>query len=104
MERSLPGLHIKVYNGFDKELEHIKEEQREIKKRDGDGRIYTQNGYDGSDLSSISSSDEDDLSSRAERMRLQDGKSSGGQSNGGGFLQKEVAFLEDPVAAIKRKF
>nr|POE63383.1 hypothetical protein CFP56_04286 [Quercus suber] len=63
MSRSLPGLHILTLD-CQKDAERMgkmKDEQRERKKREGDNIVFTQ----GSDSSSISSSDEEELDRRA---------------------------------------
>lgn len=56
---NFPGLHIRTLDcqGDAEKMAHMKDEQRERKKKEGDHVIYTQ----GSRSSSISSSDESDL-------------------------------------------
>lgn len=61
LKSNFPDLHIVVKACDDDSLSKIKEKQRKIKKKEGDHRVYGQ----GSDTSSISSSDEDDLEERA---------------------------------------
>jgi hypothetical protein len=58
-QRSFPGLHIKTLDcqADAEKMTAMKDEQRELKKKEGDHIVYTQM----SDASSISSSDEEDL-------------------------------------------
>ncbi|KAH0547979.1 hypothetical protein GP486_008278, partial [Trichoglossum hirsutum] len=61
LEKNFVGLKVLTLACDDDELIKMKNEQREIKKAEGNGRTYV--AYDGS--SSISSSDEEELEARA---------------------------------------
>lgn len=86
LERNFHGLKIRVFNGFDKELEKIKKDQLEIKHREGDRRTFVQDGSE----DGLSSSDEEELDARATSEK----KKKGG-------LGKAVAGLEDPKGQLK---
>ena len=88
LKRSFPELHIEVMECDDKKLDEIKDAQRKMKKKEGDGRIYGQ----ASDGGSISSGDEAELHQRA-------GKEDVSAKKGG--PEKIVEFLEKPGAAVK---
>ena len=88
LRRNFPGLHISVKACDDDRLQKMKDEQRKIKKKEGDHRVYGQ----GSDTGSVSSSDVSSLNSRAD---LEDG----GEYRSG--LERGVAALENPRQAMK---
>ncbi|RMY57235.1 hypothetical protein D0863_12707 [Hortaea werneckii] len=78
LSRSLPGLHIQTLDcqaDADK-MAQMKQEQRELKKREGDHIVYTQGS---TRASSISSSDEESL----DRIQAAAGESIGGGGGGG---------------------
>ena len=63
MEQNLPGLRVETLDcqADEERMGKLKQEQRDRKKNEGDPVVYTQ----GSDSSSVSSSDEEDLDQRA---------------------------------------
>lgn len=80
----------------DKELDKIKDSQRDAKKKEGEGMVVQ--GGSMSDVGrrgSISSSHQEDLDERAEDVAS--GSKGGGR---GGGLQKGVDFLEKPKQAF----
>lgn len=86
LQRNFPGLHILVKSCTDKELEKIKESQKEAQKEEGDQRVYGQ----GSDAGSISSSEADDLQEHAQNVGHEH------QTK----MEKIVAATENPKAAV----
>jgi hypothetical protein len=88
LESNFPGLHIITKACDDDELKKIKEEQKKTKEGEGDHMVYGQ----GSDSSSISSSDESDLEDRAQ-----------GKGHKSKF-ERGVAAVEDPRGVTKRAF
>ena len=88
LESNFPGLHIVTKACDDDELKKIKEEQKKAKEGEGDHMVFGQ----GSDSSSISSSDESDLEDRA--------RGKGHKSK----CERGVAAMEDPGGVTKRAF
>jgi hypothetical protein len=86
LQSNFPGLHIVTKACDDDELKQIKEDQKKAKKEEGDHMVFGQ----GSDSSSISSSDESDLEDRARGGKKKQGK-----------LAKGVAAAEDPTGTMK---
>lgn len=78
LAKCLPGLHVKTLDcqADADEQQRLKGQQRERKKNEGDGIVYTQ----ASDSSSISSSDEEELHEREDAYRGEGG--SGEQQQG----------------------
>jgi hypothetical protein len=91
LKSNFPELHIMVKACDDDSLAKIKENQRKIKKKEGDHRIYGQ----GSDSGSISSSDEEDLE---ERARLADDDDPEREPT---FGEKVFEGVNDPVRTVK---
>lgn len=93
LESNFTGLKIKALPQGDEELERLKKQQLENKKKTGDGRVFVQHGHSYSDSdSSISSSDEEDLEGRAEAERKETEVE--GHSNG---LQRTLAHPKSSV-------
>lgn len=70
LQYNFAKLKIKALPQGDEELQRLKKEQLEHKKRSGDQRVFVQHGHSYSDSeSSISSSDEEDLEGRAKASR-----------------------------------
>jgi hypothetical protein len=84
LNENYPGLHIKAMDGFDKELAKMKDEQRKIKKSQGQNIEVMQNSDD-----EISSSDEEDMNDRMQGKRHKSKR------------EKAFAAVEDPVQALK---
>ncbi|KAJ9126314.1 hypothetical protein QFC24_002046 [Naganishia onofrii] len=75
LEKNFPGLKIVMMSSTDDKLKKIKEQQKKIKKKEGDQRTFVQNhGSDSGSDGGISSSDESDLEKRVQ---------SGGKTVGG---------------------
>ncbi|ORX34439.1 hypothetical protein BD324DRAFT_583275 [Kockovaella imperatae] len=60
LEKNFPGLHIEVKTCDDEHLSKMKDQQRKIKKKEGEGRVFGQS----SEVGSISSSEVSSLDSR----------------------------------------
>jgi hypothetical protein len=88
LNKNMPGLHILVKACTDKELSKMKDQQREIKKKQGENVALVQNS-DGD----ISSSDEEALDKHTGAMR--DGRKHRSTK------QKAYNALEHPTAALK---
>lgn len=91
LKSNFPELHIVVKACDDDSLTKIKEDQRKIKKKEGDHRVYGQ----GSDSGSISSSDEEDLEDRA---RLAEEDDPEREPTTG---EKVFAGVEHPIKTVK---
>lgn len=85
LEKNLVGLQIVTMACDDKKLEKIKEEQVEVKKKEGEHMVIGQ----GSDASSISSSDVSELEDRAENVGTFQGKA-----------DKGIAAMEKPKETL----
>jgi hypothetical protein len=83
LNQNFPGLHVVVKECTDKELDKMKDEQRERKKKEGQNVDFVQNSDD-----DISSSDEETLDRK-------------GKGRGKTPRQKAFETLEDPGKAIK---
>jgi len=90
LKSNFPDLHIVVKDCGDDDLDEIKKDQAEAKKREGEHRVYGQ----GSD-SSISSSDEDELAER-EREDQDDAENRGKTTK-----EKMFAGVENPKDAAR---
>lgn len=86
LKKNFPNLHIEVKACDDDALDKIKEDQRKVKKEEGDHLVYGQ----GSDSGSISSSDEEELD---ERERAEEDVPTG--------PEKAFEAIKDPVGAAK---
>lgn len=86
LEKNFPGLRILTKACDDEELKKIKEDQKKAKMGEGEHMVYGQ----GSDASSISSSDESDLEDRAQGRGHK------------GSLGQGFSAVEDPKGMTKR--
>jgi hypothetical protein len=90
LKANFPGLHIVVKECTDKELDKMKNEQRRIKKDEGEPVELIQNS-DGE----VSSSDEEALDAHSKNLR--------GEKRHRSTKQKAYQALEDPRGALKDK-
>ncbi|KAJ9111656.1 hypothetical protein QFC19_001013 [Naganishia cerealis] len=85
LEKNFPGLKIVTMSSTDDKLKKIKQEQKKIKKTEGDQRTFVQHhGSDSSSDDGISSSDESDLEKRGQP----------GGKTAGGKLERAFNFLQ----------
>jgi hypothetical protein len=89
LERNLVGLQVLTKACDDDELDKIKEEQKKVKTKEGDHRVYGQ----ASDAGSISSSEADDLEDRAR----EDGEAAAPSK-----VEKTAEVLGKPKEAVKK--
>ncbi|ORY27811.1 hypothetical protein BCR39DRAFT_506164 [Naematelia encephala] len=87
LNKNFPGLQVVVKSCTDDELTKIKDDQKKIKKEEGDHRVYGQ----GSQSSSISTSDAESLDQRAQDM----------DNEHTGKLEKVADALENPKDTVK---
>ncbi|KAL8291611.1 hypothetical protein RQP46_001869 [Phenoliferia psychrophenolica] len=92
LQKQFVGLKVITMTCDDDKLQSMKAKQRELKKKEGDRRIYRQTSFSSSE-SSISSGDAESLSGRAKKGEDEEEEAKKG-------VKKLVAAIKDPKDAL----